>query len=134
MLGITDDNDLKQTRNAIQGIAKLALGARQSLKGQGQISDMETKLLQKAESVDGIENITVPELKILADMAERGARIKIKRNKANQDKLMKYDGSGELADFLAVEEPPEYKSKKPSGNLTPQEQQELKALRQRFKK
>ena len=112
MLGFTGDDALEQTRNAIQGVAKLALGARQSLKGQGQISDMETKLLQKAESVDGIENITVPELKLLADVAERGARLTIKRNKTNQKKLSTYQGGSEMADFLTVEEPPEYISQK----------------------
>ena len=108
MLKFTGDNAVAQTRNAIQGVAKLALGARQSLKGQGQISDMETKLLQKAESVDGLENLTLPELAIIADIAERGARLTIKRNQINKVKLSKYEGGSEMADFLTVEEPPPF--------------------------
>lgn len=64
---------LTNTRNVIKGLAEYSLSARKALKGQGQISDFEGKLLQKAASGD-IESLTLPEIKTITDVTERLAR------------------------------------------------------------
>lgn len=104
---------LVKTRETIKGLAELALAARASLKGQGQISDYEGKLLQRASTGD-IDTLTAPEIKTLADLADRSARITIKQNRANVDKLRKNPNAAMLADILHVEEPGQYQPKTPT--------------------
>lgn len=109
----TDQEGLVQTRQTIQGLAKLALGARAQLKGQGQISDFEGKTLQKAETGD-INDLSLPEIKAIADVADKAARFEIQRNSANVAKLRNNPKADKaLVDFMDVEEPPAYQSKAP---------------------
>jgi hypothetical protein len=56
---------LANTRSVIQDLAKSALAARGQLKGQGQVSDYEGRLLKEAES-GNIDNLTVNEIKVIA--------------------------------------------------------------------
>lgn len=98
---------LVQTRQAIKGLAELALSARASLKGQGQISDYEGKLLQRASTGD-IDQLTAPEIKTLADLADRAARLTIQQNRKHADSLRKNPNAASMADFLDVEEPAPY--------------------------
>jgi hypothetical protein len=107
VLGFSGPDAVVNTRNTVQGLSRLALGARAQLKGQGQISDFEGKLLQKAETGD-IQDLTIPEIRALADIADRGARAVIKRNKANVDKVSGNPDTGPLGQFLDVQEPPAY--------------------------
>lgn len=74
-----DQNKLNETRKAIQGLAKLTLAARSQLKGQGQISDYEGKVLAKATSGE-IDDLSVGEIDTLAQLADRAARLQIKSN------------------------------------------------------
>jgi len=64
---------LVATRATIQGLAKLALGARQSLKGQGPITEGEQNLLRQAESGD-IDNLTVAEIRLIVEGTQRNAK------------------------------------------------------------
>ena len=121
----SDTAGLTQTRAAIQGLAKLGLSARGSLKGSGAISDFEQRTLMKAESGD-IEKLTGPELRAIADVADRAARFEIQRNATNVGKLKNNKNAGDLADFMAVDEPPAY-VKAGSNKTAPQAGQPMTA-------
>lgn len=112
-----DENKLVATRQTIQGLAQLTLAARGQMKGQGQISDYEGKLLQKATSGD-IDSMTVPEIRAITDVADRAARMAIRTNKGYVDKARKVPGSGSMPDFYNVDEPPPYSPAKTSGKYT----------------
>jgi hypothetical protein len=68
--GAGDKEKLVNTRNTIQGLASLTLESRAELKGQGQITDTETKLLERARSAD-IGELTIPELQQVVNIAQR---------------------------------------------------------------
>jgi hypothetical protein len=70
LAGVGNPEQLQQTRNTIQGLAALTLDSRASLKGQGQITEGETKLLERARS-GNIEDMTVEELQIVVDVSQR---------------------------------------------------------------
>lgn len=70
MAGIGDKEKLANTRNAIQGLASMTLASRADLKGQGQITDMETKLLERAKSAD-IGDLTIGELHQIVNTAQK---------------------------------------------------------------
>lgn len=108
-----------ETRKTIQGLAQLALAARGGLKGQGQISDYEGRLLQAA-SAGKIDEMTVPEIRTITDVAERAARISIHQNAANVEKARKAAPKNtDLVDFYNVDEPPAYAPPaKKSGRFT----------------
>jgi hypothetical protein len=112
-----DPDKIVATRQAIQGLAQLTLAARGQMKGQGQISDYEGKLLAKATSGD-IDSMTVPEIRAIADVADRAARMAIRTNKGYVDKARKVPGSGSMPDFYNVDEPPPYSQAKTSGKYT----------------
>ena len=121
----SDTGGLTATRAAIQGLAKLGLSARGSLKGSGAVSDFEQRTLMKAESGD-IEKLTGPELRAIADVADRAARFEIQRNATNVGKLKNNKNAGDLADFMAVDEPPAY-VKAGSNKTAPQAGQPMTA-------
>lgn len=107
-IGGGDPNKINNTRNAIQGMARLALGARSALKGQGQISDYEGRLLQKAASGD-IDSLTVGEMRIMATTADKLARQQIKQNSDLVEKARKVaPDAADMLDFYNVAEPPSY--------------------------
>jgi hypothetical protein len=64
------------TRNAIQELAKLTLQGRQSMRGQGAITEGESQLAQQA--ISGNITYTPAELKELAHAADRSARFQYK--------------------------------------------------------
>ena len=102
-----DPNKLVATRQTIQGLSKLTLAARSSLKGQGQVSDFEGKLLAKAASGD-IDSMTVPEIRAITDVADRLARASIQQNRKNVERARAVPGSGNVVDFFDVQEPAAY--------------------------
>ncbi len=69
-----DSEKLKATRGVIQGLAKISLEGRQSLRGQGALTDFEQKLLSSAESGD-IDNLTVDEIRMIAEGAKKNAEV-----------------------------------------------------------
>jgi hypothetical protein len=70
LAGAGDKEKLVNTRTAIQGLAGLTLESRAELRGQGQITDTETKLLEKARSAD-INDLTIPELQQVVNVSQR---------------------------------------------------------------
>jgi len=91
---------LAQTRQVVQGLAQLTLNSRGLLKGQGQVSDFEGKLLEKAQS-GGIDSLTGPEISTVLDVIERQGRDAIKLNKTYVQKAK----TGDVFDFFNVDEP-----------------------------
>ncbi len=70
LAGAGDKEKLINTRSAIQGLASLTLESRAELKGQGQVTDTETKLLERARS-GNIEEMTVAELQQVVNVSQR---------------------------------------------------------------
>lgn len=68
LLGV-DAKGLAETRSVIQGLSELTLKSRGLLKGQGQVTDRETTLLEKAQS--GSIDFTPTELKELVNVFTR---------------------------------------------------------------
>lgn len=99
--GVGDKEQLAATRTAITGLASLTLDSRAALKGQGQITDFETKLLEKARS-GSIEDMTVAELQQVVDISQRLS----KRLWSNhQDLLNKMKDDPNAQDSLRYYEP-----------------------------
>jgi hypothetical protein len=99
-----DPQTLQATRATIQGLAQLTLNSRGKLKGQGTITDYETKLLERAVSGD-IDNLSLPEIGTIVGVAERGAKNEIKINSENVNRARAIPGSGDIVNFYSVSEP-----------------------------
>lgn len=97
----TGEDALIQTRNSIQGMAELALQSRGMLKGQGQVSNFEQEVLDKARS--GSMDFTVPELKALVSVSKRAANAALKSHSdtlgrlPNDPEIQKYKSMYEIA-------------------------------------
>lgn len=107
---------LSNTRTAIQSLAQFSLTGRSALKGQGQISDYEGKLLAKATSGD-ITDLTVPELKVIVGTAKRVSQAQIKNHQRNMQIMRNKPSLSDVADFYdvpAVNESTQTETAKPS--------------------
>ena len=69
MAGIDNRDQLQNSLTVAKGLAGLTLESRGELKGQGQITDPETKLLEKARSGD--MNLTLDELQQVVNISNR---------------------------------------------------------------
>jgi hypothetical protein len=96
---------LQNTRTAIQSLAQFSLTGRSALKGQGQISDFEGKLLERAVS-GNIDDLTIPEIKVLSGVAKRVANAQYSEHQQNLKTMRGKPGLGDVADFYAVPEMP----------------------------
>lgn len=70
LAGAGDKEKLVNTRKAIQGLASLTLESRAELKGQGQVTENEQKLLERARS-GNIEEMTISELQQIVNVSQR---------------------------------------------------------------
>lgn len=106
LAGAGDKEKLVNTRSAIQGLAGLTLESRAELRGQGQITDTETKLLEKARSAD-INDMTIPELQQIVSISQRlASRLfsnhqtllgRMKDDPAAKDSMRYYEPTGQMA-------------------------------------
>ena len=120
LAGAGDKEKLVNTRTAIQGLAALTLESRAELKGQGQITDTETKLLEKARSAD-INDLTIPELQQVVNVSQRlASRLfsnhetllgRMKDDPAAKDSMRYYEPTGTLAKPLLESKTPAAQSK-----------------------
>jgi hypothetical protein len=88
-VGAGDKQKLVNTRSAIQGLATLTLESRAELKGQGQVTENEQKLLEKARSAS-VEDMTVAELQQVVNVSQRLAN-RLWSNHQNLLKTMETD-------------------------------------------
>jgi hypothetical protein len=120
--GAGDKEKLQNTLSVAKGLAGLTLESRGELKGQGQITDTETKLLERARSGD--MDLTLDELQQVVNISQRLA----KRLWENHEGLLKvmekdpaaagsieyYRPTGKLAAPLVAGKTPAEKTKETS--------------------
>lgn len=70
--GADQKEKLKNTRETIQGLAQLTLQGRQQMRGQGAITDSESKLAERA--ISGDVSLTAEELRVLTNAARRSGQ------------------------------------------------------------
>jgi hypothetical protein len=102
-----DPEKLVATRGIIKGLAETTVQARKQFKGQGQISDFETRTLEKAVSGD-IDNLTVDEIRAVISANNKMNGIVINRHNNLMTKASGAFKSKDPQDFLKlfqVEEP-----------------------------
>ena len=79
-LGFTGDKGINATQELIQGNAEMALKSRGMMKGQGQITEGEQKLLMRARSGD--INFTKGELNTLFNVFERASKAQYEKSRS----------------------------------------------------
>lgn len=72
MTGADQKEKIKNTRETIQGLAQLTLQGRQQMRGQGAITDSESKLAERA--ISGDVSLTAQELRVLTNAARRSGQ------------------------------------------------------------
>jgi hypothetical protein len=109
-LGFTGPDKLAQTQTLIKGLANLTLGSLANIRAQGgtfRLSKETIDLLQRATS--GNFEMSPPELRQIAKLAEDSARYKIRVNARNTQLLGNVKGAGPVVPLYQVEEPPAYR-------------------------
>lgn len=101
-----DPKQLEATRATIQGLAKLSMQGRQSLKGQGQISDYEGKLLANAMS-GNIDDMTTEEIRLIANGAKKNAAYIYAQGKKAADDLKALPEFGRITSAFDLPEMPD---------------------------
>ena len=130
LAGAGDKEKLVNTRTAIQGLAGLTLESRAELRGQGQITDTETKLLEKARSAD-INDLTIPELQQVVDVSQRlASRLysnhqtlldRMKDDPAAKDSMRYYEPTSKLS-------PPVLQGKTPAAQSKDEKRPSLNSI------
>lgn len=103
--GSNTEEKLVNTREVTRGLAQFTIAARKALKGQGQVSDFEGRLLLKAESGE-IDDFTMPELKAFIATTDRLARRQYGLHKSNVDVMRKRPDLQNLVPFYEVPDLP----------------------------
>jgi hypothetical protein len=106
-LGINGANATEQlvnTRNVMQGLARQELAAAGQMKGQGQITESERGILRRAEAGE-ISDMTVPELKTFLAAIRKTANYKIGLHNSNLGRLKGNANAAPVLDFLQVGTP-----------------------------
>jgi hypothetical protein len=103
--GSDAEEQISNTRSAIQGLAQSTLAARSSLKGQGQVSDYEGKLIARAASGD-IDSLTGPEIKQLAVINKRLSQQIVSQHSTRVSKLRGHGATAGIADMYDINDMP----------------------------
>jgi hypothetical protein len=98
--GNTLEAKIGNTRQAIQGLAELTLQGRQQMRGQGQITDQESKLAERA--ISGDINFTPGEIKQLASAAKRSSEYTYGTYQAKIGEMAKNPDTAGLVPFYQV--------------------------------
>lgn len=96
---------LQNTRQVIQGLARQELSAAGQMKGQGQITESERSILRRAEAGD-ISDFTQPELNTLLGAIEKTARYRINVHQQNMERLRQDPNAQGIVDYMQVNAPP----------------------------
>jgi hypothetical protein len=103
-LGITGKDtaeQLQNTRNVMQGLARQELAAAGQMKGQGQITESERGILRKAES-GNINELTKPELQTLFTALEKTAKYRIGVHETNMKRLGGDKNLAEVSQYYQI--------------------------------
>lgn len=107
ILGVQGKNSeeiILRTGEAMRELARFSVQASYLLKGQGQITESERALLQRAESGD-INDFTVPELKAFVNVIDRTARAAVEQSNDYARRLQsdpRFEGMGQ---YIELPEP-----------------------------
>lgn len=104
MLGVegkTNDEKIANTRQVIRGFAEMTLQGRQSMHGQGAISNNESNLAEKAAS-GNIDELTPGEIKILASAATRSGKFVLQEHNRKLQQMQNTPGLEKVAPFYQV--------------------------------
>jgi|GEM_PF-976451 len=101
--GANDAEKLANTRQVIQSLAQLELDAGAQMKGQGQITEGERAILKAAAG--GQINMSLPELKALAQTLEDRAYKRIDTHQASVKRLDAIPDAKTLMPFYNIEAP-----------------------------
>ena len=106
--GKSTEEGLVNTREVMRGLAQMAVSARKGLKGQGQVSDYEGKLIQRAEAGE-VQDFTIPELKSFVATTERLANLQYKEHQRRVGVMQKNPNLREIVPFYEAPEMPNAK-------------------------
>jgi hypothetical protein len=99
--GRTTEETLANTRQVIRGFAELTLQGRKSMRGEGQITEAEGKLAERAFSGD-IDSLTPAEIKQIANASKRAAQYTIGEYNRRLDILGKNPEMSSIVDFYRI--------------------------------
>jgi hypothetical protein len=108
VLGVTGADTaetIANTRQVIRGFAELTLQGRKSMRGEGQITEAEGKLAERAFSGD-IDSLTPAEIKQLANASKRAAESSLSDYNRKLDVLKQDPDTAQLAPFYEVNRMP----------------------------
>ena len=92
---------ITKTREVIQGLAQSTLTARKQLAGQGQVSDNEGKLLERAAS-GNIDDMTMSEIRTVVGVNKRLAERQIQLHNQLIDKTKANPATAPIANFFEL--------------------------------
>ena len=99
--GADETEKLQNTRSLIQGLARQELAAAGSMKGQGQITENERALLQRAES-GTIQDLTIPEIKTLVGAIKKTANYRINTHNTNMERASKDPNMRGMVEYMTL--------------------------------
>lgn len=105
MTGADQKEKLKNTREAIQGLAQLTLQGRQQMRGQGAITDSESKLAERA--ISGDVSLTTEELRVLTNAARRAGQHVYSEHQRKSQVIQSNPDYAPMAPFYDVPQMPQ---------------------------
>jgi hypothetical protein len=99
--GADETEKLQNTRSLIQGLARQELAAAGSMKGQGQITDNERALLQRAEA-GTIQDLTIPEIRTLVGALKKTANYRINTHNTNMERASKDPNMRGMVEYMTL--------------------------------
>ena len=96
--GADAKEQLANTRQVIRGLAEMTLQGRSQMKGQGAITESEGLLAERANS-GKIEDLTIPEIKQLAQASERAARFAYAEHQRKVQEMANNPATSSLATY-----------------------------------
>jgi hypothetical protein len=99
--GANTEEKLARTAQAMQGLASLELTAATAMKGQGQITENERALIQRAAG-GNFKDFTQKEVLSLLNSLEKVSNSKIATHEKNLSALKKRKDTGDLAEFYSL--------------------------------
>jgi hypothetical protein len=100
MGGATLEAKIGNTRQTMQGLAELTLQGRQQMRGQGAITESESKLAERA--ISGDINFTPTEIKQLANAAKRSAEYAYNTYQSKLGEMAKDPDTARLVPYYQV--------------------------------
>jgi hypothetical protein len=119
MLGVggrDEKEKIANTRDAIRGLAEMTLSGRAQMKGQGAITESESKLAEKAVSGD-LNDLTAAEVKQLAKASERAARFVYQGHQRKMEAVKGVQGAQNIAPFYEAAPLPSDVQTSPAGEF-----------------